>query len=71
LAANALDEVDQGLLGWLREVGPTSQKAALNCHVAAGVPRTTMQRRLNRLAEQGFLLRREGVQSVVYAAVGA
>ncbi|MEA3203335.1 MAG: Helix-turn-helix domain [Thermoplasmata archaeon] len=67
LAAHALDELDQGLLAWLREAGPTSQKAALASHVAAGVPRSSVQRRLNRLAEQGFILRREGVQSVVYA----
>jgi predicted transcriptional regulator len=70
LAAHALDELDQGLLAWLLEVGPTSQKAALASSVAAGVPRSSVQRRLNRLAEQGFLLRRQGVHSVLYAPVG-
>ncbi|MEA3203934.1 MAG: hypothetical protein QOI63_1614 [Thermoplasmata archaeon] len=71
LAVHVLDELDQGLLAWLRGAGPTSQKAALASPVAAGVPRSSVQRRLNRLAEQGFLMRREGVQSVVYAAVDA
>jgi DNA-binding IclR family transcriptional regulator len=71
LVAHALDELDQGLLVWLRGAGPTSQKAALNSQVAAGVPRSSVQRRLNRLAEQGFLLRRQGVQRVVYEPVPA
>jgi DNA-binding IclR family transcriptional regulator len=71
LAAYALDELDQGLLAWLRDAGPTSQKAALNSQAAAGVPRSSVQRRLNRLAEQGFLLRRKGIQSVIYEPVSA
>jgi DNA-binding IclR family transcriptional regulator len=66
IAEHALDELDQGLLAWLQEAGPASQKAALASHAAAGVPRATVQHRLNRLAEQGFLLRREGFQCVVY-----
>jgi predicted transcriptional regulator len=71
LATHALDELDQGLLAWLREAGPASQKAALASRVAAGVPRSSVQRRLNRLAEQGFLLRRQSIQSVIYEPVPA
>lgn len=69
LAEHALDEMDRILLAWLREGGPSSQKAALDAHAATGVPRTSLQRRLNRLTEQGFLTRQESVHSVLYTAV--
>lgn len=68
LAEHALDAIDRTLLAWVRDAGPASQKAALDAHAATGVPRTSLQRRLNRLAEQGFLDSEKGVHSVLYSA---
>lgn len=69
LVQHALDEVDRGIVAWLREVGPKRQVEALEGFAAIGVPRSSLQLRLNRLAEQGFLERREWARSVTYAVV--
>jgi predicted transcriptional regulator len=69
LVENALDQVDRGIVAWLREAGQQRQKAALDALAGTGVPRSSLQLRLNRLAAQGLLERREWARSVTYAAV--
>jgi hypothetical protein len=71
LVEHALDEVDRGIVTWLREMGARRQKEALDGLARTGVPRSSLQLRLNRLAEQGFLVRRRWARSVTYQAVDA
>ncbi|MCA1812020.1 MAG: hypothetical protein LC623_08430 [Halobacteriales archaeon] len=68
LVEHALDEVDRGIVAWLREVGPRRQVEVLEGLARTGVPRSSLQLRLNRLAKQGFLTRQEGARSVLYIA---
>jgi hypothetical protein len=71
LVEHALDEVDRGIVAWLHEVGPRRQVEALEGLGGRGVPRSSLQLRLNRLAAQGFLERRVWARSVTYAVVEA
>ena len=69
LVEHALDEVDRSIVAWLQEAGPHRQVEALDALVGIGVPRSSLQLRLNRLAAQGFLVRRKWARSVTYSAV--
>jgi predicted transcriptional regulator len=71
LVEHALDEVDRRIVSWLREAGPHRQVEALDAFAGTGVPRSSLQLRLNRLTAQGFLERRKWARSVTYEAVGA
>jgi predicted transcriptional regulator len=71
LVEHALDEVDRRIVAWLREAGPKRQVEALDALAGTGVPRSSLQLRLNRLVKQGFLRRREWARAVTYEAAGA
>jgi predicted transcriptional regulator len=69
LVEHALDEVDRSIVAWLWAAGPQRQVEALDALARMGVPRSSLQLRLNRLAEQGFLERRKWARSVTYEVV--